>query len=251
MHNPTLRVISVLDAISNSDNGLSLSELSKKLNIPLGTISPIIKTLLHNRLLELDNNTNKYFIGIKAYFIGSSFSSKNSALEIIREELKLLSLESGETCQVGMLKQDKIFYILKIEGKESIRVVSEVGGHLPAHATALGKALLATLNEEELAKVLSINNLEPLTESTITSIDILKKQIKDIKSTGFAFEKGESNNNTACIAVPILQNNKYVAAVSVAYPIFLETEEKKEEIKQLLFKYKKNIEKILFNHNLF
>ncbi len=251
MHNPTLRVISILDAVSNSDYGLTLSELSKMLNIPLGTISPIIKTLSNHRLLEFDSSKGKYLIGIKSYFIGSSFVSKNSALEIIREELKILSLECGETCQLGILQQRKVFYLLKIEGKESIRVVSEVGGHLPAHATALGKVLLSSLSNEELVSALAEGDLEKLTEDTITDIAVLEKQFQGIRETGFAFEKGESNKNTACIAIPIIQDNKCIAALSVAYPIFRETSEKKEELKELLFKYKKNVEKILLTYNLY
>ncbi len=251
MHNPTLRVISILDAVSNSDNGLTLSELSKMLGIPFGTISPIIKTLLNHRLLELDSKSNKYVIGVKSYFIGSSFVSKNTALEIIREELRVLSEESGETCQVGILKENKVFYLLKIEGNESIRVVSEVGGHMPAHATALGKALLANLEDSDIRNILNNSSLEKLTDNTVIDISVLLEQIEDIRRTGFAFEKGESNENTACVSVPIMQNNTCIAALSVAYPVFRETPEKIESLMQQIFKYKKNIEKILLTHNLF
>lgn len=250
MHNPTLRVISILDAVSNSNNGLSLSELSKNLGIPLGTISPIIKTLSNKRLLELDTETNKYFIGIKSYFIGSAFVSKNTVLETIRTELEALSLKSGETCQLGILKENKVFYLLKIEGKESIRVVSEVGGNLPAHATALGKVLLASLSEDDYNKTI-MEPLESLTSCTVTDLGCLKEQINEVKITGFAYEKGESNENTACISVPILQNNRCIAALSVAYPVFRETPQKIEEIKVLLTTYKNNVEKILLTHNLF
>ncbi len=250
MHNPTLRVINILDEVSNSTNGCTLSELSKKLSIPLGTISPIIKTLLNNKLLEFDYETNRYYIGVKSYYIGSAFVSKNTALEMIRQEMNQLSIATGETCQLGMLKSDKVFYLIKLEGKESIRVVSEVGGSLPAYATALGKVLMANTDESEIKEAFSDIKFEKLTENTISDLNTLNKQIEEIKKSGFAFERGESNENTACIAVPIYQQNKCVAAISVAYPIFRETDLKINEWKQTLLFYKKNIEKILLIHSL-
>ncbi len=249
VHNPTYRVISILQAISNHQEGFTLSELTKKTGIPLGTISPILKTLLNYRFLELDRSTNKYTIGIQSYYVGSSFISKNSTLDLIRQEMNSLSNNCNETCQLGILKGGQVFYLLKVEGQEAIRIVSEVGGSLPAYTTALGKVILSRYTEEELEQIYT-EGLTPLTSRTITDINILKKQLKDVRISGFATEKGESGEHTSCIAVPICQNHEVVAGLSVVFPSFRGTEEKKELIKKLLLKYKNNIEKILIDHNL-
>ncbi len=249
VHNPTYRVISILQAISNHQGGFTLSELTKQTNIPLGTISPILKTLLDYRFLELDRSNNKYTIGIQSYYIGSSFTSKNSTLDLIRQEMNSLSNECNETCQLGILKEGKVFYLLKVEGQESIRVVSEVGKSLPAYTSALGKAILSNYTESELEQMYA-EGLIPLTSKTITDMNILKEQLKDVRISGFAKESGESTEDTSCIAVPICQNRDVVAGLSVVFPSFRKTEEKKELIKKLLVKYKNNIEKIVMDHNL-
>lgn len=250
MHNPTLRVISILNALSNSQNGFTVSEMSKLLEIPLGTISPILKTLVNNRFLEFDYETNKYSIGVQSYFVGSSFISKNSALEVIREEIQNLSLICGETCQLGILKENRVFYLMKVEGGESIRIVSDVGGTLPAYATALGKTLLSNMDSEELENYYDNIEFLRLTENTIYDVETLKHQIADIKENGFGFEQGESNENAACIAIPIFQNNKCVASVSVVYPIFKNSEEKIAKLKNYLIDCRNNIEKVLLIHNI-
>ncbi|GAB6087199.1 IclR family transcriptional regulator [Alkaliphilus crotonatoxidans] len=249
VHNPTYRVISILQAISNHPGGFTLSELTKKTDIPLGTISPILKTLLDFRFLELDRTTNKYTIGIQAYYIGSSFTSKNSTLDLIRQEMNSLSNDCNETCQLGILKEGQVFYLLKVEGQEPIRVVSEVGRSLPAYSTALGKAILSRHTEEELDLIYP-EGLLPLTSRTITDMNVLKGQLQDVRINGFATEDGESGEHTSCIAVPICENREVVAGLSVVFPSFRKTEEKKELIKKSLLKYKNNIEKILIDHNL-
>lgn len=249
MHKPTYRVIKILDIISNHQEKYTLSELTRLTDIPIGTISPIVKTLVESRLLEFDPTTNKYGIGIEAYYIGSSYVSKNSVLELIREEMTALSETCGETCQLGILKEGQVFYLLKVEGQEPIRVVSQVGGRLPAYATALGKAILAYHDEDEL-NTLYQDGLKSLTPFTVTDLDVLKRQLAQVRQAGFSTEDRESNEHTSCIGVPIFQNQKIAAGLSVVYPSFTDNPEKTEVIKAALLKYKMNIEKILRDRNL-
>lgn len=250
-HNPTWRVIKILEVISNNPEGYTLSELAKLTEIPFSTLSPIVKTLLHHKFLELKYETSTYTIGIQSYFIGSSFISRNSALELIRKEMDSLANESGETCQLGILENDQVFYLLKVEGQASIRVVSEVGGSMPAHTTALGKAILAFMEKDKVANLYENKDLVKITDKTITDKDVLLEQIQQIQKSEFAYEHGENTENLACIAIPIFQDNVIVAAISVAYPLFRETKEKMQQIEELLVKYKNNIEKVLLTYNLF
>lgn len=251
MHNPTYRVLKIFQVISENKSGYTLSELSKLTDIPFSTLSPIVKTMHEMKYLELNYETSRYTIGIQAYYVGASYITKNSALELVRKELEGLSQETHETCQMGVLEQDQIFYVLKIEGNDSIRVVSEVGGSLPAYSTALGKALLASESDEQLRLLFDQKELVSLTDNTITNKDELINELDKIRNSGFATEHGESNPSANCVALTIEKNGQAVAALSVAYPSFKESEEKVEQIKELLSKYKTNIEKVVMTHNLF
>lgn len=248
-HNPTFRVITILQYISDKPEGYTLSELTKLTGIPVGTISPILKTLLHHKFLEIHPETNRYKIGIYSFYIGASFVSRNTTLELIRKEMQRLSETCNETSQFGILKGGQIFYLIKVESQETIRVVSEVGGSLPAYATALGKALLSGCTEEQISEMYA-DGLKPITENTITSMDELLGQIEMIKQTGVASEEGESGLHTSCLGVPIMQDNKVVAGLSVVFPSFRNTPEKAQEALAMLQHHKSNIEKILMNYRL-
>lgn len=249
MHMPTYRVTSILNAVSNSEEGYTLSELTRKTGILTGTISPILKTLLEEGFLEMAQTGNRYKIGMQAYYIGLAFSKGSTTLELVRKEMEKLSKECNETSQLGILRDGEVFYLLKVEGNESIRVVSEVGGSLPAYATALGKAILSRYEAAEL-RALYPDGLKALTANTVTDMAELNRQINEVKSRGFSYEEGESGEHTACIGTPIYQNGEVVAGLSVVFPIFRKSEEKSEIIRQALIKCKNNIEKILLNNSL-
>lgn len=249
MHMPTYRVTSILNALSNSQEGYTLSELTRKTGILTGTISPILKTLLEEGFLEMAPTGNRYKIGMQAYYIGLAFSKGSTTLELVRKEMEKLSKECNETCQMGILREGEVFYLLKVEGNESIRVVSEVGGSLPAYATGLGKAILSKYEESEL-KTFYPEGLKALTANTVTDMEELNRQIEAIKSSGFSYEEGESGEHTACIGTAICQNGEIVAGLSVVFPIFRKSEEKAQTIRQALIKCKTNIEKILVNNSL-
>lgn len=238
-----------MQAVSTHPEGYTLSELTKVTGIPVGTISPILRTLVDYRFLEFNYETKEYTVGIQSYYIGSSFTSKNSTLALIRTELISLSEVCRETCQLGILKEGQVFYLLKVEGQEHIRVVSEVGGSLPAYATALGKAILSSQDDKAIDTLYG-GKMQALTPKTITNLKVLKEQLQEVRESGFAREHGESSEHTACIAVPICQNQEVVAALSVVYPTFRETEESSHVIEEALMKYKYNIEKILVDHIL-
>ena len=250
LHNPTLRVINIINNLALEENGYTFSELVKITGIPRGTLFPILKTLTEFNYIEFDKITNKYQIGVEIFLNGTIYRHKNTALELIKGQLELISQKCKETCHLGILKGKGLLYLLKIESKESIVLPSIVGKSLPANATALGKANLSGLSNKEL-EVLFKDGLDSINDNTIVDLDVLKKEIAEIKKTGFAYEYCESSMYAECIAIPIKKNDKVIAAVSVTIPTFRSNEEKREEIKKLLLFHKKKIEVILKNFDLF
>jgi len=249
MHMPTYRVISILNVLANSQEGYTLSEITRRTGILTGTISPILKTMLEEGFLEMTPTGNRYKIGIQAYYIGLAFSSGNSTLELVRKEMEVLSRVCGETCQLGVLRGGEVFYLVKVEGNESVRVVSDVGGSLPAYATALGKAVLSQFSGEEL-KALYPEGLQKLTGNTVTVLEELEGQMAAIRETGFSYEEGESGEHTSCIGTPIYQSGNIVAGLSVVYPTFRKSEEHMRIIEAALVRCREHIEKIILNGNL-
>ena len=111
-HNPTLRVLRILELIDANSGGLSLSEISNLLALPKGTISPILKTLAATNYVMTDGSL--YKIGPHTFELGLSYASGQNALSIIRSEMHSIVSQVDEVCQMGVLVGQDVHYLLKV-----------------------------------------------------------------------------------------------------------------------------------------
>lgn len=246
-HRPTARVLNILELLATKQDGFTLTEISGIMSAPKSTILPILQTMVQKKFVNLNIITYKYTLGLNTFFIGSSFVQNIDTIEFIKSEMRTIVLTVNEICQMGILDGSDILYLAKIDSENPIRIISHVGKKLPAYCTALGKALIFNKSLDEL-KELYPNELKAFTNKTVASLEKLERQLQITKATMIATEEGEINEHTFCIAVPLLKNNKILAAISVSIPIFTYSDEKKEKIISSLLKAKKSIE-IFFETN--
>lgn len=246
-HKPTERVLDILDLLASNPEGLSLTEIANLIESPKSTIHPILQTMAQRKFVHLDKNISKYTMGISAYCVGISYSNNMNILDFIKSQMQYIVDHSNEICQLGVLDKSEVLYIAKVDSDNPIRLISSVGKRLPAYCTALGKALLINKNIDEI-KALYPQGLKAFTDNTITDFDILYDEIINCRKNGFASEKSEINDYSSCIAVPLINNSKPVAALSVSIPTFRVNDDKIETVKKLLLEAKNNIESF-FNDN--
>lgn len=251
LHKPTMRVLKVFEALAASEKGLTLTELSDLIGCPKSTLMPILKTLTETGYCTCEPDTLSYAIGYHAFVIGNTYSFDGSILELITEHMEQITAQSNETCHLGVLSGTEILYLKKILPPKPVQLLSSVGKRLPAYATALGKALLSDKSLAELEELFP-DQLEKITPYTITDVRELYDNIHtSLKETGFVFEDKEITPYTQCYAVPLHQNGRLVAALSVSYLIFDMTDERREEIRHILKHYAVIIEKLIASQGLF
>ncbi|NMW85592.1 IclR family transcriptional regulator [Peptoniphilus sp. AGMB00490] len=248
MHKPTERVLRILLTLASEKEDLTLTEISEKTKIPKSTISPILSTLVDMRFLAKKSEM-KYRIGINSFIVGEAYIESTSFLEMIKSYMTEVVKECNEICQLGILQDNKVFYIAKKDPKQSIQLMSYVGKFLPIYSTALGKVLVYKNSEEEIKDIVG-DNMVPLTERTITDIDDFLNEIETVKNNGYSFDLQETSLDSKCVAVPIEKGGKVIAAMSVSIPNFRSTDEKLKNAIQVLLKYKKEIESY-FTHNIY
>lgn len=239
-HNPTLRVLHILELIDANAAGLTLSAISEQLGLPKGTISPILKTLAAMDYIEWDGSC--YKIGSHSFELGLSYSSENNAFSIIRKAMSIIVAETEETCQMGVLSGRDVHYLLKEDANTVISIISGVGKRLPASVTALGKALLSGMSDEEVRALYRGYDFVPYTPHSILDIDTLLSAIQKVRTTGVAYEMEESTADICCVAVPLTENGQVKAAISVTVPKFRYSVEKQRQIAALLLNKKRLIE---------
>lgn len=243
IHRSTTRVLDILELIAANPSMYSLTEICEQLNSPKSSLYPILYTLTKRHFLALDN-ANKYRIAFSAYQVGSSYLSQMNFLDEVEKIMVDLTEKTSETSHFATLAGGDVLYLKKIDSPEAIRMTSFVGNRIPAYGTALGKALLADMEMDDLT-ALYPDPLIPMTSHTITNLDSLLKQLHQSRITGFTYEIEESNQYIRCYAVPIRKNGTIVAAISVAIPIFRYSDEKGAYIRALLFESKNKLEILL------
>ena len=245
-HKPTLRTLSILELISAGDLEYTLSNISRSLGIPTSTLFPILQTLLEEKYLGLDKNTQTYSLGTRLFEIGSRVQNS-----LVYKEISAIMNEvvaaCGETCHFAMLDRGEVFFLVTVDSPNPVRMHCAIGRRMPAYSTAVGKALLRGRSLEEL-RALYPEGLKPLTAHTVTDFETLHAQANG--SDIFFYESEESTESICCIAVPIYRQGNVVAASSVAMPVFRYDEEKKaiteNALKESLIRYEQVIHPFTF-----
>lgn len=239
LHQPTLRVIKVLETLKNCDEGLNISQIAKECSISVGTLHPILKTLCELDYLTYDNKVYKL-----SFCLNPELEQRKSTKVIIYYMDELAS-KIKLNVQLGMLNGKKVIYLHKSEGNEKIALKTKAGDVANANATALGKALLFDKTLADLKRIFKKQILEQNTARTINNVNDLYENIEYCKNLGYSYEYGEYDDDFSCFAVPIRKNKEIFAAISVTILKFHLNDEKKEIITTELLNYKKIIEEHL------
>lgn len=218
MHQPTLRVIEILNYIISSQKPRRLADINKNLSIPKSTLLPILQTMCAEGYLS-QNAAGEYAPGAVLFSFGSHLRGKFPFMDFVSRKLGELVDRFGETCYFGVPDGGDVLYLDKADSIHPLRMLISTGMRLPAYSTGIGKALLCDMTKSQL-EALYPGGLCKVTENTITSFDKLSEQLKLAREAGYSCEIEESTLHIRCFGVPIRKNGIVAAAVSIAVPIF-------------------------------
>jgi DNA-binding IclR family transcriptional regulator len=211
------KVVTVLFAFRAEDHGVPLAELGRRTGLPKGTLHRVVSDLVDVRLL--DRADGRYRLSGQVFQLGMRASVERGLLEVATPFMEDLYERTHETVHLGTPDDDGVLYVAKIGGHRQAAAPSRVGGRMPLHCTAIGKALLAFASPEQVARVLS-GSLERRTPHTVTAPGLLGRQLERVRETGIAFEHEESAVGIVCVAAPVLDpDDQPVAALSVTGPV--------------------------------
>ena len=210
------KALLVLQAFTAEDHGLILAELVRRTGLPKTTVHRVVGDLLGARLLTQVDGA--YHLGGRLFELGMLASLERTLMEVATPFLEDLYERTHETVHLGVREEGEVVYVAKVTGHRHGQSPTRIGGRMPVHSTAIGKALLAYADESVRAEVLG-RPLTRLTARTLTAPGRLRQQLDAIVETGVAYEYEESAVGIVCAAAPILDAaDRPVAAVSVAGP---------------------------------
>lgn len=211
------RTIELLELLAGYDEPLTLSEIHRELNYPKSSLFVLLRTLVARGWVETDRRGTGYSIGVRALLVGTSYLDRDPVIRAATRVLELLRTEVNETVHLARLDGADVVYLASRESAHHLRLTSRVGRRVPAHATALGKALLAGLTDAE-ADALLPARLEAITPRTIVDRGRLFAELAEIRELGYAAERGQNTPGLGCFAVALDYRVPPTDAISCSVP---------------------------------
>ena len=219
------RVLTLLETIGITPAGTTFSQLNANLRIPKSSLHALLEVLTSRDYIELDPDTRRYSLGVRVWETGYAYHRHHGVLKQAQEVLEKVVARVNETVQFAKLVGSENVYLAKVDSTHPLRLQSDVGARLQAHATGIGKVLLAQLDDEEVRRRFVRKDLPVYTANTIPTVSALLDELAIIRQRGFAIDNEEYSLGVFCAAVPVFGTSGPAKnALSVSVPIIRATQ---------------------------
>jgi DNA-binding IclR family transcriptional regulator len=207
------RMTLILDVFEGPGSRLTLEQISRMTHLPRSTAHRIIDQLVQASWLE--HSTCGYSLGRRALAHGGEDRMHADLRAAAAPGLVDLMLTTGLVVHLGVLAGADVCYLDKLGGRASVAVPSRVGGTMPAHTTALGKAMLAWIEPEQVDELVG-HRLDRRTPNTVATLAALHAELHRIRGRGgLALERGENHPDIGCVAAAIRGPEGPLGAISL------------------------------------
>jgi DNA-binding IclR family transcriptional regulator len=215
------RAFAILEAVARRRDGIGLAELSKQIGLHNSTTFHLAKTMVSLGYLRQEKDSKRYRVGRPLFALAASSLDEIEMVNVATPLLEDLALETGESSHFAVRMGDAVVVIARTSGPGAFQLTDRVGIVRPAHSTALGKVILASLRDDQLTRFLERVELKPSTEKSITEVPVLLREIDEIRRSGIAFDDGEFNAEVRCIAAPVRDfTGNIIGALGISGPIW-------------------------------
>jgi DNA-binding IclR family transcriptional regulator len=215
------RAFAILEEVARHREGIGLADLSKLVGLHNSTTFHLAKTMVSLGYIRQEKDSKRYRVGGPLFALAASALDEIEMVNVATPVLEELSRETGESSHFAVRMGDAVVVIARTSGPGAFHLTDRVGVLRPAHCTALGKVILASLRQDQLERFLERVDLKPSTEKSITEIPQLLREIAEVRRTGVAFDEGEFNLEVRCIAVPVKDfTGQIIGALGISGPIW-------------------------------
>ena len=241
------RAFELLDLVCRSQGGMTIQQLSALTGLHKSTVHRMLQTLVNWRYVQKSEKDAIYRPGLYICELSEIIQNNMDIVSIAKPILEQLSSEVLETVHLAMRDDLDIVYIHKVVSPNcSIHMASRIGMHRPLYCTAVGKAIIATLAEQEVEEIWDRSDIKAYTPNTITDKNKFLEEIEHVRERGYAYDNEENEIGVHCIATSIpLLKNKTTYAISVSLPASRIVQDNKSELVGPLMKARADIVRTL------
>ncbi len=198
-----LRALAILELLNRSPRPLSSSEISRSLDLPKSTTSVLLSTLESAGYIHRDEQERHYSQSLKAYGLGLALLNHLELSRRAMPVLKTIAASQGVTAHVAVLDGDQALFVNKVDGEGQPCCDIYPGRKTNLQCTAVGKVLLAWMNDEQRREFLARHRLIRHTNRTIATAEELGAMIDRVRQRGYAVDDQEEELYVRCLAVPV------------------------------------------------
>ncbi len=214
------RALSILDALAENEDGLSLTALAKTVALPPSSAHRLLTTLQRKRFVRFEPGSMLWRVGVQAFVVGNAFARSREVAPLAMPFMRQLMEKTGETVNLYVPNGGHAICIAQVQSRQVIRAISRPGGSVPLERSAAGKAILAKMTKIEVNELLSKHGGPDSRRAPRPGSSKLHAELGRIRARGFAFDDEEVAAGLRCIAVSIVdENGSAQAAISIAGPI--------------------------------
>lgn len=207
------KTLVVLEALADHT---SVADIAKSTALPKPTVHRILQTLVRHGFARTDGH-GEYVGGPRILSLAGRFLQRLDVAERVRPILRDLQERTGWTVHLALLSGDEAVYVAKLEGAKPYTLASRVGMSLRLHCTSIGKAILATMPDDEVRALVARAGLPARTEHTITDADALVTELADVRARGYAEDHEENETGVRAVGAAVFDHTGEVfGAVSAA-----------------------------------
>lgn len=227
------RGLDILEYVAGCAQPPSFSQLLHDLRIPRSSLFHLLTNLLARGFLERDPNTERYRLGPGIGKLARNVKKPPIGIRVA-PFLQQLSLEIHETCGFYVQRADLVEVIASAISTQALSYTMKVGMRAPLYAVSAGKIVLAEFDAEELSRFWTRVSLAPITPHTVRSKGRLKKEIAEVRTTGFAYSRDEFTLGITAIATAVRNETSFFGAINLAVPTARFTPDRDADFREAL-----------------
>jgi len=209
----TLRILETLYEVERA----GVTALADHLDMSKGTVHHHLSTLRDRGYVVQDGS--EYRLGLRLFAMGAQTRRQTAVYSVATEHVDDLAAQTGEMANLMVEEHGVGVYLYISRGGQAVRLDTKPGTRQYLHTSALGKAILAEMDDTRRTSVIDRHGLPAETANTVTDRDTLEAELAEIRERGVAFDGEERAESIRCVAAPITDNqDELVGAVSVSGP---------------------------------
>jgi IclR family transcriptional regulator, KDG regulon repressor len=215
------RAFAILEQVARCRDGISLAELSKSVGLHNSTTFHLVQTMVALGYIRQVRENKRYRIGRPLFALAASALDEIEMVSLATPILEALSQSTGECGHFAVRVGDAAVVLARTSGPGAFQLADRVGVSRPLHCTALGKVLLAAVSPEQFEHLVARLALTPHTPKSITNAEALRRELEDVRQSGYALDDGEFDPEVRCVALPVREfTGRVVGALGISGPIW-------------------------------